>query len=165
MISIVVAYANNRVIGIGNELPWYLPADLKHFRELTTGHTVIMGRKTFDSIVTRNGKALPNRVSIVLSRDPNYSFDGAKVVSDLGTALSEIGTDQEIFIIGGAEIFLQALPFTDKLYVTEIDADIEGDIYFPKFNRDEWRETSRVAQKADDKNPYDYGFVTYERIK
>ena len=159
MVSLLVAYARNRVIGKNNDLPWYLPADLKRFKELTTGQTVVMGRKTFDSIIARNGKPLPNRTNVVITRDSEYLAEGAEVVHTIEDALKG---SAEIFVIGGAEIFRQALPLADRIYATEIDADIEGDVYFPEIGSG-WREVAREPHQADEKNQYNYAYVTYEK--
>ncbi len=165
MISIYVAYSSNGVIGKENELPWYISEDLKRLKRLTVGHPVIMGRKTFDSIVTRIGKPLPERTNYVLTRDPKFHYDGVVVVNDLDTALSMAQTDGEVFIMGGAEVYRQVFAVTDRIYATEVHADIDGDVYFPEFDRSQWQETSREEHVADEKNPYDYAFVIYERLK
>jgi dihydrofolate reductase len=162
MVSLLVAYAQNRVIGKDNDLPWYLPADLKRFKELTTGQTVIMGRKTFDAIIARNGKPLPNRTNIVITRDPDYAFEGALVAHSIPEALVQVASDQENFIIGGAQIFEQSLPLADRIYATEVQADIDGDAYFPELSA-EWHEVGRESHKADEKNNFDYDYVTYEK--
>lgn len=162
MISIIVAMANNRVIGKSNDLPWYLPADLKHFKQLTTGHAVIMGRKTFDSIVQRLGKPLPNRTNIVITRDQDYKQDGVIVAHSIEEAIQK-AAGHEVFVIGGEQIFNLALPLTDQLIITEVKADIDGDTFFPEFNIAEFSEVSREDHTKDDKNPYDYSFVTLQR--
>lgn len=159
MVSLLVAYARNGVIGKNNDLPWYLPADLRRFKELTTGQTVVMGRKTFDAILARNGKPLPNRTNVVITRSRDYRFDGVRVVHSIEDALEAPG---DIFVIGGAEIFKLALPLANRIYATEIDADIEGDVYFPQIGF-QWHETSRESHKADEKNEYNYSYVTYEK--
>ena len=163
MTSIIVAIAKNNVIGKSNDLPWYLPADLKHFKEITTGHTVVMGRKTFDSILARLGKPLPNRTNIVVTRDKTFESPGAIAVNSLEEVLN-FNDSQELFIIGGAEIYKQSLEKADRLYVTEVDAEIDGDTYFPVIDKNIWHETSRDTYAADEKNPYDYAFVVYERL-
>lgn len=164
MISILVARARNRVIGRSNDLPWYLPADLRHFKELTTGHSVLMGRKTFDSILARLGTPLPNRQNIVVTRDRHFQVSGAIVVHSIDEAL-KLTESEEVFVIGGAQIYEQVLPFTDRMYITEVAADIDGDTFFPELEQGAWRETSREPHKKDDKNQYDYAFVVYERQK
>ncbi len=162
MISIIVAMANNRVIGKSNDLPWYLPADLKHFKELTTRHAVIMGRKTFDSIVQRLRKPLPNRTNIVVTREQDYKYDGVIVAHSIEEAIQK-AKGEEIFIIGGEQIFNLALPLTDRLIITEVNADIDGDTYFPEYDKNTFKEVTREDHKKDDKNPYDYSFVTLQR--
>lgn len=161
MVNLIVAVANNDVIGSKNDLPWYLPADLKHFKELTTGHTVVMGRKTFESIVQRLGHPLPNRRNIVITRQTDFIHDGVEVVHRVDDIKKLNDTD--IFIIGGAEIYAQTLDIADKLYVTEVKADIEGDTYFPVIDPTVWREVSREAHIKDEHNNYDLDFVVYQR--
>ncbi len=159
MISIIVATAENGVIGKDNQLLWRLSADLKQFRLLTTGHSVIMGRKTFESI----GKPLPNRTNIVISRQHDFVFPEGVIQSKnlenaIEIAKNHAGND-EIFIIGGGNVYQQALAITDKIYLTEVKANIEGDAFFPKLNATEWKETSRISHKKDEKNEYDFDFV------
>jgi len=163
MISLIVAIAHDNVIGRSNDLPWYLAADLKHFKEMTTGHAVVMGRKTYESIAARLGKPLPDRHNIIVTRDEELTVPGATVVHSLEMAFDE-HEDNELFVIGGAEIYAQSMPHADRLYVTEIDADIKGgDTFFPLIDPQEWREVSRETHAKDDRNEYDYAFVTYER--
>lgn len=162
MISFIVAMDKNNVIGQKNDMPWHLPRDLKFFKEKTTGHTIVMGRKTFESI----GRVLPNRKHIVITRDGSNLpeeveiFDDIKKVIDLATK-----TDEEIFVIGGGDIFKQLLPYADRLYVTFIDESFKGDVYFPEIPRDQFVEVSKVKGIKDEKNPYDYYFIEYERKK
>lgn len=163
MISIIVARAKNGVIGSQNDLPWYLPDDLKRFKELTTGHVVIMGRKTYESILKRLGKPLPNRRNIVITRDAAFVADGAEIVHSLDEAL-EVTGDQEVFIIGGAQIYELALPRIDRLYITEINAEIDGDVYFPTIVAEEWQEIARQPHPQDEKHSYAFDFVSYQRI-
>lgn len=163
MVTLLVAWARNQVIGRDNDLPWYLPADLKRFRQLTTGHSVIMGRKTFDSIMQRLGRPLTNRTNIILTRDKGYQASGSLVAGSLSEALQLVPSGQQTFVIGGAKVFRQALPIADRLHVTEIDAEIEGDVRFPEFDRSRWREVERTEHGPDDKNAYHYAFITYER--
>jgi dihydrofolate reductase len=151
--------AENRVIGVNNTLPWRLPADLRHFRQLTTGHHVIMGRRNYESI----GKPLPDRTNIVITRNPAYQAPGCRVKHSLAQALQNTQDDPEVFIIGGAEIYRQAIADADRIYLTLVHADISGDTFFPEFDAREWRETSRTRHEADEKNPYAYSFVTYDR--
>lgn len=163
MLSLIVAYTKNRVIGSKNDMPWYLPADLKHFKDHTAGSTVIMGRKTYDSIVTRLGHGLPGRQNIVLTRDTSESTEDTVFVHSLAEALKAANREQ-LFIIGGAQVFSQSLPQVDRVYATEIDIELEGDTFFPELPKDQWKETASEQHEADEKNKYDYRFVTYERI-
>lgn len=153
----IVAYSANRVIGSENSIPWQgkMPADMKHFKDLTVGKTVVMGRRTFESI----GRPLPLRQNIVLSRR-NVAFDDVKVVNSL-TEAYEVA-DGEVCIIGGAEIYKMGLADADVIYVTEIHTSIPGTVYFPELS-DEWREISREDHAADEENTYDYSFVTYTK--
>ena len=162
MIAAIVAMAHQNVIGKKNELPWYLPADLKRFKQLTTGHVVIMGRNTADSIIARLGHGLPDRENIVITHREDYRPDGFTVVHSLDDALAQ--TNGEVFIIGGAQIYELALPKIDRLYVTEVEADIAGDAYFPEINPTEWQEIERESHEKDKKNQYDYDYVTFDRI-
>ena len=158
-LSLIAAMADNRVIGIENRLPWNLPADMKWFRQHTLGKPVIMGRKTFESI----GKALPQRTNIVVSRDKTFSAPDCLVVGDLATALEAVKDAEEAMVIGGASFYQQTLPQADRLYLTLIHADIEGDAWFPQIDFSEWREVQRQDHHADDKNGYDYSFLILER--
>jgi dihydrofolate reductase len=164
MAAIVVAVAHDNVIGKSNSLPWYLPADLRHFKEVTTDGTVIMGRKTYESIVERLGKALPNRRNIVVTRS-EHSAPDAEFVNSIEKALQLAADDEDVFIIGGAQIYEQALPLADTIYLTEVDADIDGDTFFPTLDENEWQEVARESHKKDDKNEYDYAFVTLQKVK
>lgn len=163
MISIIVATAENGVIGKDNQLLWKLSSDLKQFKNLTTGHSVIMGRKTFESI----GRPLPNRTNIVISRQQDFVLpEGVLKASSLENAIELAKThvgSEEIFIIGGGNVYEQALKITDKIYLTEVDANIEGDAFFPTLDMSEWTETSRVSHHKDEKNEYDFDFVVLER--
>jgi dihydrofolate reductase len=159
MISIIVATAENGVIGKDNQLLWKLSADLKQFRILTTGHSVIMGRKTFESI----GRPLPNRTNIVISRQKDLTLpEGVFKMNSLEKAIefaqNQVG-NEEIFIIGGGNIYEQALDLTDKIYLTEVKASIEGDAFFPKIDMNDWKEISRISHSKDNKNEYDFDFV------
>lgn len=151
--------AQNRVIGVNNTLPWRLPADLRHFRQLTTGHHVIMGRRNYESI----GKPLPDRANIVITRNRDYRAPGCEIRHSLADALRGAHDDPEVFVIGGAEIYRQAMDRADRIYLTLVHADISGDAYFPEFDMREWNETSRLRHEADAKNPHAYSFVTYDR--
>jgi len=169
MISIVVAVANNNVIGKANQLIWKLPADLKHFRKITEGHTVVMGRKTFESI----GRPLPNRRNIVITRQADFAPAGVDVVHSLDEALQLAGAGPtsakasagaaEIFVIGGGEIFRQALPLARRIYFTRIDHEFDGDAFFPELDPKEWKEVSREEGIMDEKNIYPHAFLIYER--
>jgi dihydrofolate reductase len=151
--------AENRVIGVNNTLPWRLPADLRHFRQLTTGHHVIMGRRNYESI----GKPLPDRTNIVVTRNPEYRAPGCEVRHSLADALQDIHGDPEVFVIGGAEIYRQSMGDADRIYLTLVHADISGDTFFPEFDVREWNEISLTRHEADEKNPYAYSFITYDR--
>ena len=159
MISLIVAKARNGIIGSNNDLPWYLPADLRHFKEVTMGHTVVMGRKTFESILQRLGKPLPDRKNVVITRDQSFTYPGVTIIHDVNE-ISQLG---DCFVIGGAEIYGQTIDMADRLYITEVHADSEGDTFFPALDAS-WKEISRVQHQADDKNQYDYDFVVYERF-
>ncbi len=158
-LSLIAAMADNRVIGIENRLPWNLPADMKWFRQHTLGKPVIMGRKTFESI----GKALPQRTNIIVSRDKTFSAPDCLVVGDLATALEAVKDAEETMVIGGASFYQQTLPLADRLYLTLIHADIEGDAWFPQIDFSKWREVQRQDHYADDKNDYDYSFLILEK--
>lgn len=163
-LSLICAMTPQRVIGNHNQLPWHMPADLQHFKALTLGKPIIMGRKTFVSI----GKPLPQRRNIVLTRDKNFTAPGCEVFHALVDALNLFDTKtQDIFIIGGAEIFAQALSQADFLYLTIIHADIPGDSFFPEWHKasSQWQEISRDAHHADEKNAYNYTFVTYQKFQ
>jgi len=160
-LSIAVAVGENFAIGKNNQLLWHMPADLKFFKQTTSGHTVVMGRKTFDSV----GRPLPNRRNIVISRDPSLKIDGVEVVNSLDEALAITKAEEKpVFIVGGAEIYRQALPKTTTLYLTTIHHRFDADTFFPEINRNEWKLISSEAHKADEKNKYDYTFEVLERI-
>jgi len=151
--------ANHRVIGQDNQMPWHLPADLKHFKATTLKHPVIMGRKTYQSI----GKALPGRQNIVVTRDRDFQLEDADVVNDLQQAIHACGESAEIMIIGGANIYQQMLDKAHRLYLTFIDLDVDGDTFFPDWQGLGFREVTSEQYQADEKNPYPYRFVTLER--
>ncbi len=165
VVSAIVALGNNRVIGKDNDLPWYLPADLKHFKKTTLDHHIIMGRKCFESI----GKPLPKRTNIILTRNPFYVVSNCIVCSGLEEAL-EIAFDNkesEAFIIGGGEIYKAAFPLLDRLYLTQVDVTVEDNgslIYFPEVDLSEWKLVIEEKHKPDEKNKYNYSFQEYERI-
>ena len=157
-ISIVVAIAQNHAIGKNNQLLWHLPKDLKHFKEITSGHTVIMGRKTYDSV----GKPLPNRRNIVVTRQ-EIIIEGCEVVNSLPDALKLAEGTNEVFIVGGAEIYKQAMPLTDRIYLTIVHENFDGDTYFPEIKEDIWEETARQDHQPDEKHAFAYSFITLER--
>ncbi len=160
MISLIAAVAKNGIIGKTGALPWHLPADLKRFKELTMGKPIIMGRKTYASI----GRPLSGRKNIILTSDENFTAEGCVIVHSKEDALKEVGDVEEAMVIGGGEIYRQFLPNAAKIYLTEVDAGIEGDIYFPKFDRNEWREVFRERHEPDEKNKYPYSFVILEKV-
>ncbi len=157
ILSVIAAMAGNRVIGIRNTLPWRLPEDLKHFKALTMGHHIVMGRKTYESI----GKPLPGRTTVIVTRDANYRMEGCLTANSLEAAVAICGDDPEIFFVGGAEMYAQVLPRADRLYLTEIQAEYEGDAWFPSFDLDRWQETERNKQRNAE--GLDYDFVVYQR--
>ncbi len=158
-LELVVAIAANGVIGNGNRLPWHLPADLKRFRALTTGHAIVMGRRTWESI----GRALPDRQSIVVTRQRDFAAPGAEVAPSLEDAIARVVRPDPVYCIGGAEIFRAALELATRMHVTEIDADFPGDALFPEYDRMEWREAAREVHPAGTDAAFAYAFVTYER--
>lgn len=162
IISFIVAMDERRGIGLHNKLPWHLPADLAFFKKVTTGHTILMGRKTFESI----GRPLPKRRNVVLTRDRQFTAEGCDIVHSVEEAIERYGADNEngeLFVIGGAEVFRLFMPYADKLYITEIAHRFEADTFFDPIERSDWYVLSREKGPRDDKNPYDYEFVTYER--
>ena len=158
-LSIIVAMAKNRTIGINNTLPWRIPADLQYFKKLTMGHHMIMGRKTYESI----GKPLPGRTTVVVSRDVNLKIDGCVVAHSLQEAVAKCASDPQVFVVGGADIYKQALPLADTLHITEIQQDVTGDAWFPEFNPSEWSEVSRESHQQEAPQPLGYHFVEYRR--
>lgn len=158
-IKFVVAYSDNRVIGRDNALPWRLPSDLAHFKRNTMGQPIIMGRKTWESL----GRPLPGRPNLVISRDPEFSAQGATVFSSLDAALASCPPGGTACIIGGAQIFEQALPLADEIVATEVHAQVEGDVFFPPLPQSEWEEAERLAQPEE--NGYRFDFVVYRRKK
>ena len=158
--AVIAAVASNGVIGIDNRLPWRLPDDLRRFRTLTSGHTVIMGRRTWESLP----RALPNRQNIVVTRPPGYVAEGAETARSLAGALSQANRPAPIFCIGGGALYRDALSLADTLYITEIDRTFIGDATFPPLDRDQWREIDREPHKLDGPDGFDYAFVTIRRI-
>lgn len=159
MISFLFAMGKNRVIGRDNEMPWHLPADLARFKKMTMGHTVVMGRKTHESI----GKALPGRKNIVVTRNMDYKAEGCIVVHSVNEARECFDDNEEIFVIGGTKLFNAFYPYADRLYVTYINEEFEGDTFFPEIEDDRWKRTSAEKGIKDEKNPYDYSFIVYDR--
>lgn len=156
--EIVVAMTSNHVIGQNGDMPWHLPADLVHFKELTSGHAIIMGRRTWESIC----KPLPNRLNIVVTRQKDYAAEDVTVVHSLEEGIVAAGI-QRIFLVGGGEMYKEALPIASKMHITRIDALIDGDTKFPEIDESIWQCKSRVNRSADEKNPYDLVFETWER--
>jgi dihydrofolate reductase len=159
MISLIFAMGKNNALGYKNKMPWHLPADFAYFKRVTMGQPVIMGRKTFESI----GKPLPGRENIVITRSKSFSHQGCIVVDSVDKAI-ELVKGKEAFIIGGAEIYIAFLPMADKLYITEIDNEFEADTYFPKIEYSKWSLALCEPGVKDEKNPFDYKFLVYERI-
>ena len=157
-VSIIVAIGENNAIGKDNQLLWHLPADLRHFKNKTSGHTIIMGRKTFDSV----GKPLPNRRNIVVTRQ-DIKIEGCEVVKSIDDALALCGDEEEVFIGGGAEIYKLAMPKTDRIYLTIVHQEFDADTFFPEIDFSQWVETSREDHEADQKNNIPYSFLTLER--
>ncbi len=160
ILALIAAHARDRVIGIDNRMPWHLPEDMKFFRETTRGKPVIMGRKTWESLPDAF-RPLPGRLNIVVSRNAGYDAQGATVVGSLPDALSAAGNTDIVFVMGGADLYRQALPMADRLYLTEIDADFAGDAHFPEYPKDDWCEVHRNAQVAA--SGLKFAFVTHER--
>ncbi|WP_439881920.1 dihydrofolate reductase [Pontibacter sp. MBLB2868] len=161
MVSIVVATAENNVIGKDNQLIWHLPADLKHFKQLTMGHPILMGRKTFESI----GKPLPGRTSFVITRQEDYQAEGCIVVHSVKEAIEQASQlDESVCIIGGAEIYRQALPMVDTIELTKIHHTFDGDTFFPEIKEQEWKVVAKEDHEPDEKNKYSYSYLTLKRI-
>jgi dihydrofolate reductase len=158
-VSIIVAISANNAIGKNNQLLWHLPADLKHFKEITSGHTIIMGRKTYDSI----GRPLPNRRNIVITRKTDLQIENVEIVNSLQDAISLCETEDEVFIIGGAEIYKNSISIANRIYLTTVHQEYEADVFFPELNKDEWLETYQEHHAADEKNSVAYSFSTLER--
>jgi dihydrofolate reductase len=165
--AVIVAMSRNHVIGRNNALPWHLPGDLRYFKEVTMGKPLVMGRKTFDSI----GRPLPGRLNVVVTRNPDwqapagvtkdYSLPGALRRAE---AQAELDGRDEVMVIGGGQIFADSLPQIDRMYLTQVHADVDGDAWFPEVNWEEWEEIGREDFSASDNNPYDYSFIVYQRV-
>jgi len=163
-VVLVAAMARNRVIGLNNDMPWHLPEDLRHFRQITTGHKVVMGRKTFEAILHALGKPLPQRENVVLTRAADFHYPGCAVAHSLSQALLPSSSHPgPVLVIGGGEIYAQCLPLADALWLTEIDAEFAGDAWFPPFDRAQWQETSRQSHRSAS-NDLPYAFVEYRRM-
>ncbi len=158
-VSLVVAAAKNNVIGRDGELPWHLPDDLRHFKRLTTGKAVIMGRRTFESI----GRPLPDRRNIVMTRDPDYAASGCDVVTSVSDALDLAGDDTEVMVIGGGQVYRDFLPRADRIYLTRVQAEIEGDTHFPEVDPGDWQLVSTEHHAADEKHAYAFELMVFER--
>ena len=161
MLSIIVAVAKNNVIGKDNQLIWHIPEDLKRFKKLTTNHRIIMGRRTFESF----GRILPNRKHVILCNDMEMNIDdeNVEILEDISMLKEYIESEEENFVIGGATIYKLLMPYANKLYITHIDQEFEGDVYFPEINENEWQVVEKEKGLKDDKNPFDYEYVTYIR--
>lgn len=161
-VALIAAMSSSRVIGVDNQLPWHLPADLQFFKATTMHKPVVMGRKTFESI----GKPLPGRLNVVVSRQPDLKIEGVEVVASLEQAIevaAQSADHGEIMVIGGTQIYNQAISLANKLYITEVDCDVEGDAHFPVIDSAQWQVISKAAHKADDRHAYDFAFVIYEK--
>lgn len=160
IISLIAAMAKNRVIGKDNQMPWHLPADLGHFKAVTLGKPIIMGRKTYESI----GRALPGRKNIIISRNPDYKIQGCETAVSLEEAIALVKDAEEIMIIGGGHLYSQAIEFANRLYLTFIELNVDGDTQFPQYEHLILKETRREKHLKDEKNPYNYEFVDFEVI-
>ncbi|MDD5570620.1 MAG: dihydrofolate reductase [Bacteroidales bacterium] len=157
VVSIIVAVAENNVIGKDNKLIWHLPADLAHFKSITMGHHIIMGRKTFESI----GKPLPGRTSVIITKQKDYKADGCIAVSSLEEALKVAVNDAEVFIVGGAEIYRQSIDVAGKIYFTKVYESFEGDVFFPEIDMNKWKISSKTNFFPDEKNKFKYSFIIF----
>jgi dihydrofolate reductase len=162
MITVIAAVAKNNALGKDNDLIWYLPADLKRFKKVTTGHYILMGRNTFESI----GKPLPNRTTIIITRNKNYSKEGCLIAGSLEEAIKLAKGEAQLFIIGGAQIYKEVISknLADQLDITLVHSEFEADVFFPEIDSNVWREAAREDFKADEKNEYDFSFISYQKI-
>ena len=160
LISLIVAMANQRVIGYKNQLPWHLPADLRYFKAITLNKPIVMGRKTYESI----GKPLPQRTNIILTTDPTYEAPGCQVIHTPMEAMEMVPEAEELVIIGGSHVFAAYLPFAERIYMTVIEAEVKGDTFFPELDEKAWKLVSREDHVADEGNRYGYGFLVWERV-
>jgi dihydrofolate reductase len=165
-VSLVAAVAENGVIGKNNDLPWHLPDDMKFFMEVTKGHYVILGRKNYESL-PKKFKPLPNRVNIIVTRQKDFDAPGCMVVNTMKEALAiaRDNGEEEAMVIGGSEIYALALPSADRLYITEVQAKVDGDVHFPEFDKKKWNEVSRIRHEKDERHAFAFEFVLYERIE
>lgn len=161
ILSMIAAMDNQRIIGADNDMPWHLPDDLKFFKATTSGKTVVMGRKTFESI---GSKPLPNRRNLVVSRNADFNAQGAEVFTSVNAALETCADDAEVVIMGGGQLYAQMLPLANKLYITQIETHVIGDTVFPEWNPAEWREIAREFHPQDDRHAFAFSFVTLIRI-
>ena len=159
MITLIAAIGDNNELGKNNDLIWHLPADLKRFKQVTTGHHIIMGRKTYESI----GKPLPNRTTIIITRNKDYKVEGCIITDSLEHAIEIAKNDDNAFVIGGAKIYNKAINLVDELDICEVHRSFDADVFFPKIDKNIWEEIKREAYKSDEKNIYDYSFVKYKR--
>jgi dihydrofolate reductase len=159
-LSLIVAMAKNRVIGAGGRIPWHLPNELQLFKRITMGHHIIMGRKTYESI----GRLLPGRTTVIVTRQPAYQVPGALIAHSFADAVARCPADDEILVIGGGELYREALPQADRIYLTTVDAEPPGDTFMPEFNPEEWRETSGESFSADARHAYAYRLAVYDRV-
>lgn len=161
MVTIIAAIANNNALGKDNDLIWYLPADLKRFKKVTTGHYILMGRNTYESI----GKPLPNRTTVIITRNPDYKAAGCIVVDSIEKAIKVASADEHVFIIGGAQIYKQTMEsnLVDQLDITQVHSEFEADVFFPVIDTTIWKETSRENFEPDEKNKYNYSFISYKK--
>lgn len=160
-VSLIVAMARNRVIGRANRIPWHLPKELKRFKELTMGHHIVMGRKTWESI----GRLLPGRTTVIVTRSGEFNVPGAKMARSIEDALRQCGADSEIFVIGGRQIFKAALPYAHRLYLSELEADIAGDVYMPPIDLSDWRLTHEESHPLEQGNDLPWRFLVYDRAQ
>jgi dihydrofolate reductase len=162
MITVIAAIAKNNALGKDNDLIWYLPADLKRFKKVTTGHYILMGRNTYESI----GKPLPNRTTIIITRNKNYFKEGCLIAGSLEEAIELAKEEAQLFIIGGAQIYKEVISknLADQLDITLVHGEFEADVFFPEINANIWKEAAREDFKADEKNDYDYSFISYQKI-
>ncbi|MDX1666915.1 MAG: type 3 dihydrofolate reductase [Saprospiraceae bacterium] len=161
-VSAIAAMAKNRAIGLDNEIPWYLPADLKYFKRTTLNHHIIMGRKSYEAI----GRPLPKRTNVIVTRNPFFVVSNALVVHSVEEALqlARDNGEEEAFIIGGGEIYRQSMVYWQRLYLTEVDCEVKGDVFFPELEPDRWRLISSEPHPADEKNEFSYTFKVFERV-